>query len=63
MDEIEQIETRLNVARAALREARSALASLDHMNGVDSGLDVIRNGKPIKDIIDAALAIPSTEGK
>jgi hypothetical protein len=53
--EIAELERKLNTARAALREARSALATVDHMNGVDSGLEVIRNGRPIKNIIDEAL--------
>src|ERR1019366_5309222 len=42
--------------QAALKIARDVLGCLDHpQNGVYSGLDMIRGGKKIGDIIDAAL--------
>ncbi len=42
---------------SALKEAKQVLGCLDHpQNGFYSGLDMIRDGKKIGDIIDAALA-------
>ena len=47
---------RLELARFALIEARAALDTLDAPSGKDSGLATIRHGRPIKNIIDEALA-------
>lgn len=56
-----EVKRTLKRMSAALIEARGALATLDHMNGKDDGLAVIRGGKPVGVIIDAALGL-SPEG-
>ena len=43
----------------ALEQARCALVTLDHPNGVDSGLDLIRGGRSMEEIISEALRAPA----